>query len=234
MTELKKNKWDLDEAIAAGEKAYALGNTYFSQLNGRLTKEKLANINTNVTALNLFKEKNPQYLIEQKAKTAGKLNNVNLLKTKVKNLRKIVKDEKTSTPEQIKAFGVGETLTNTESRIIASANLIISAYTSNKEWCNQIGIIESDIIELTTLINNVKEKETQQDEAKKTKTSGTFDKNNIHRALEDDVTSVSNIGVNTFSTTDPAIAKLFANIIPSADNGGKEDTTTETTETKTS
>ncbi|MCK9206693.1 MAG: hypothetical protein M0P66_06230 [Salinivirgaceae bacterium] len=214
MAPSKKPKWDLEEAIAAGEKALALSDKYSDQLGGRISKTELETFSNNVTNLKKFPIEGTQQLVEQKSKTAGKESSLARLKKLVGSIRKLVKNHPTVTPEISKAYGVGAHLGNSTSHQLAAGKLIIEAYGKYNEWSTRVGIIAADITTIEAFIAEFDTKAKEQTDAKKTKKDTTFEKNNLQRMVEDEVTRFSALGVIVFGAADPIVAKLFEDLIP--------------------
>ncbi|MCK9206843.1 MAG: hypothetical protein M0P66_07015 [Salinivirgaceae bacterium] len=231
MAQSKKPKWDLTEAIAAGEKALVLSAKYSDLLGGRITQAGTDTLRTDVENLKKFPVDGTQKLVEQKAKTAGKDTSLADLNFLVGSIRTLVKKSPTATPEMKKAFGVGARLSGSISHQLAAGKLVKEAYQNFTEWSTREGILAADITAIEALIAEVEAKNAQQTEAVKTKMDATFDKNGLQRQVEDEVSRISALGVIVFGKKDPAVAQLFGDLIPSHSTpkvGGNSTATGET------
>jgi hypothetical protein len=94
--------------------------------------------------------------------------------------------------------------------------MVITAYNSFTAWSNLAGIIEADIVEIQALTAQLSTVDVAQESSKFTRKSKTMDKNQLQRAVEDEVTKLSALGVHVFHAKDPAISALFAGLIPSS------------------
>jgi hypothetical protein len=215
MANSKKTKWDLSEAIAAGEKALVLSVKYSDLLGGRITQAGTDTLRTDVENLKKFPVDGTQKLVEQKAKTAGKDSSLSDLNLLVGSIRTLVKKSPTATPEMKKAFGVGARLSNSSSHQLAAGKLVVEAYNNFTGWSTTVGILEADITAIKAYIAEFEDKANKQTEAVKAKMDATFSKNSLQRQVEDEVSRISALGVIAFGKKDPAAAQLFEDLIPS-------------------
>ena len=110
---------------------------------------------------------------------------------------------------------------------------VVTAYNTYTEWSNKTGIISEDITHIQTLLTSVNQADSMQGDSMFTRKSQTMDKNQLQRAIEEEVSRISGICVLALSTKDAAVVSMFADLIPSS--GSKPDkpgppTTTDTKE----
>lgn len=131
------------------------------------------------------------------------------------SLRGIVKAANASA-EIKNAFGVGTRINPVVGSVSSAVKTIITAYSLYKQWSNSVGIIDKDIEELTAMEASLYSADEKQEKNKYARKAATADKNTLHRAVEDEITRISALGVQEFEISKPAVAKQFADLIPSA------------------
>ena len=213
MTEAKRPKWDISIAILKGKQAVSLAKTYETDLQPRLQVDELGQFESNVTELEVRRSGQSEQLVTQKSKTLGQDEVMADLHQTIISIRNIVKSAG-PTSEVSQAFGVGEKITNSVDSVVAASNMILSAYQANAEWSAQAGIIEADMTEITGLLEQLETADDIQETSKFTRKSATMDKNTLQRAVEEEITRLSVLGIRVFEKSDPATAKLFADLIP--------------------
>jgi len=224
----KKPKWDIASAVEKGNQSVSLVETYAAEIVPRLQPDEMAQHRANIQELNNRRAGQKENLVNQKSKTLGQDEAIAALYSMIMSLRSVVKSNNTVTAEILKAFGVGEKASQTVSGVTAAANIVISAYKANTAWCNLAGIIEADITEIQELSARVDQAESAQGVSMYTKKSKTMDKNTLQRAIEDEVTKLSALGIHALMKKNPAAAALFEGLIPSSSvkpSNGNETTT---------
>lgn len=210
----KKPKWDIASTIEKGNQSVSLVETYAADIVPRLQPDEMAQHRANIQELSNRRAGQTENLVDQKSKTLGQDEAIASLYGSIMSLRGLVKSNNTVTAEILKAFGVGEKTSQTVNGVTAAANIVISAYKANTAWSNQAGIIEADITEIQELSSRVDQAESAQGASMFIKKSKTMDKNTLQRAIEDEVTKLSALGVHVLKTKNPAAAALFAGLIP--------------------
>lgn len=216
MTNEKKTKWEIGSAIAAGRKTHALAISYRSYLEPRLHPGELEQLDTNTSELESRRSGQSEHLVDQKSKTIGQDELVDMVRDTVISLRNVVRSNCEATPDILKAYGVGEKITFSISSVKASGNIVITAYNTYTEWSNRAGIIESDITFVSNLLSQLNVAEGLQGKAMFARKSSTMSKNVLQRAVEDEVSKISALGHYIFLSRDAAVAKLFEDLIPAA------------------
>lgn len=227
----KKPKWDIASTIEKGNQSVSLVETYAADIVPRLQPDEMAQHRANIQELSNRRAGQTENLVDQKSKTLGQEEAIASLYGSIMSLRGLVKSNNTVTAEVLKAFGVGEKTSQTVNGVMAAANIVITAYKANTAWSNQAGIIEADITEIQELSSRVDQAESAQGASMFTKKSKTMDKNTLQRAIEDEVTKLSALGIHVLKTKNPAAAALFAGLIPGSPaktNGPANGTTAET------
>lgn len=210
----KRPKWDIAAAIEKGSQSVSLVETYAAEIVPRLQPDEMAQHRANLQELTNRRAGQTENLVSQKSKTIGQEEAIAALNSAIVSVRAIVKSNNTATAEILKAYGVGERYSQTVTGVTAAANIVISAYNANAAWSNQAGIIEADITEIQDLSTRLGEAESAQGTSMFVKKSKTMDKNTLQRAIEDEVTKLSALGVHVLKTKNPAAAALFAGLIP--------------------
>lgn len=210
----KKPKWDIASTIEKGNQSVSLVETYAADIVPRLQPDEMAQHRANIQELSNRRAGQTENLVDQKSKTLGQDEAIASLYGSIMSLRGLVKSNNTVTAEVLKAFGVGEKTSQTVNGVMAVANIVITAYKANTAWSNQAGIIEADITEIQELSSRVDQAESAQGASMFTKKSKTMDKNTLQRAIEDEVTKLSALGIHVLKTKNPAAAALFAGLIP--------------------
>lgn len=213
MENQKKPKWEIGIAISKGKQSVSLVETYATDLETRLQPDEANQHKANVAELEARQSGQSETLIAQKSKTLGQDEAIDELHTNIINIRSIVKSVNPS-GEISKAYGVGEKISKTVAGVTAAANVIVTAYQDNTEWSNNAGIIESDIEEMSTLKETLEQADNIQETSKFVRKSKTMNKNVLQRTVEDEITKISALGVLQFQKKDPAVATLFADLIP--------------------
>lgn len=220
----KRQKWDAGVAVTQGKKSVNLLQTHQSELSARISEDEKAQHEANIVSLEKRISGQEVKLSGQKSNTAGQNTIIKLLNGRVSSIRNIVKDANGST-EILKAFGVGNRITLTVLGISSAADTIITAYNQFRDWSNKAGIIDSDMEELTTITNSLFDSDSKQAETIYIRKAATMDKNTLQRCVEDMVTKISNLGYHEFELKNPAVAKLFSDLIPSAPSKNKKEKT---------
>ena len=219
--EPKRPKWDIGVAIAKGKESLSLLQTYSADLQPRLKPDEAEQLRANVAELEINRSGQPEMLVDQKSKTEGQNEAIDELLLTISGLRRLVRSNNPPA-EILKSFGVGEQIIKTVSSINTAANLVINAYNNHSAWCADAGIIEADIEEIDALKERLKSADDTQETSKFTRKSRTLDKNTLQRTVEDEVTKISALGIHIFQRKDPAVANLFAGLIPGS--SGSSDT----------
>ena len=215
--EIKTTKWDIEATIYAGTHAEELAKKYEVYLQQRLKRDELLGLKTNIKELMERRSGQKEVLVDQKAKTGTQDKMIKDLHNSVMEIRAMVKAVTTDKGIR-KAFGVGEnTRANSVNQVKAEANIIFEAYKTYTDWANsEAGIINADIEELTDLLNTLTEADDKQEQSKINRKLATMDKDVLQRTVEDTVTKISVIGVHVFARKEPAVAALFADLIPNS------------------
>jgi hypothetical protein len=227
----KRPKWDIASTIEKGNQSVSLVETYAADIVPRLQPDEMAQLRANLQELSNRRAGQTENMVSQKSKTLGQDEAIAALYNTLMSIRGIVKGNVTATAEIVKAYGVGERNSQTVSGVTAGANIVISAYKAYTAWSNQAGIIEADITEIQELSARVNQAETAQGETMFVKKSQTMDKNTLQRAIEDEITKLSALGIHVLKTKNPAAAALFAGLIPGSPvktNGAGNGTPSET------
>jgi hypothetical protein len=211
----KRTKWDIGVAIDKGNQSVALVEKYQTDIVSRLQPDELAQHKANIKEVEARRAGQKETLVAQKSKTLGQDEAISILYTTIASIRNIVKSSSPNA-EILKAYGVGEKTSKTVTSVTASGNMVITAYNSFTAWSNLAGIIEADIVEIQALTAQLSTVDVAQESSKFTRKSKTMDKNQLQRAVEDEVTKLSALGVHVFHAKDPAISALFAGLSPSS------------------
>ncbi|MBN1184533.1 MAG: hypothetical protein JXB49_19730 [Bacteroidales bacterium] len=213
----KRPKWDLASTINAGTNTYELGTKYHEEINARLQPGELEELVKQVKVLDALRSGQQEVLASQKGKTGTQDETARLLHTVVMELRQMVQ---TATDDAgiRKTFGVGEnTHADSISSVKASANMILDGYDKFTEWANnEAGIIDADMDEVAGLLMELTAADEEQEVSKLTRKLTTMDKDVLQRLVEDKITKISSIVVRVFGRKDPAVAKLFKDLIPNS------------------
>ncbi len=215
MSTVKKPKWDIGIAINKGTQSVALVEKYKEEIEARLQPDELEQHISNIAELGNRRAAQKENMVQQKSSTLGQDEAIIKLRDVVMDIRRIVKSC-TPTGEILKAFGVGERVYKTVSSTMAAANIVISACNNHAVWSKSAGILEADITLLSQLIASMTEADQSQETSKFERKSKTMNKNALHRSVEDEVSKISAIGVFVFRFKNPAIADIFAGLIPVA------------------
>ncbi|HEX3009261.1 MAG TPA: hypothetical protein VHO90_16775, partial [Bacteroidales bacterium] len=133
----------------------------------------------------------------------------------VVGLRDMVRSKNPSV-EIAEAFGIGNRIILTVGGVTAAANVLMDGYKKFPAWAKKAGILDTDITKLTGLVTSLGVVEKQQDDSMFTRKAKTMGKDELQRAVEDEVTSLSAIGAYVFHDVDPATSRLFEDLIPSS------------------
>jgi hypothetical protein len=213
MENQKKPKWEIGITISKGKQSVSLVGTYESDLQTRLQPDEANQHKANVAELEVRQSGQSETLVTQKSKTLGQDEAIDVLHASIINIRNIVKS--VNPPGEIsKAYGVGEKIIKTVVGVTAAANMVLTAYQANTGWSNNTGIIESDMEEISALKETLGQADDVQETSKFLRKSKTMGKNVLQRAVEDEVTKISALGILEFQKKDPAVATLFAGLIP--------------------
>ncbi|HEX3009394.1 MAG TPA: hypothetical protein VHO90_17445 [Bacteroidales bacterium] len=218
-----KPKWDIADAIIKGEEAYSLATKYQTNLLTRLKTDELSQLKLQVEELGKRRPAQKENLNTQKSKTAGQDDIAEELHDSVISIRVLARSNKAS-DEILQAYGVGEKINKGVSNVIAAANAVIKAYNSFKDWSNtEAGILEEDITALTATIAALQTAAGGQNTSVSSRKYATTDKNVLQRGVEDEVTRLSAMGAHVMRKTNPAVAKLFEDLIPANPKEEKPD-----------
>lgn len=222
----KKPKWDIGVTIDVAPKAYKLADTYREKLEKRMQPDELETLKAGGEELRSRHSGQSENLTNQKSKTLGQDEVIRLINSRVVSIHGIVESAATATLELRKSFGLGIPITKSVDSVKAAANTVIAAYNANTAWSNTIGIIDDDITELNSLLSNLTQVKDIQSDSMMVRKLRTMDKTLLHRTVEDLISKVSSIGVHVFGVENPAVAKLFKELIPSSSNGKAASKTT--------
>jgi hypothetical protein len=212
----KRPKWDSSVAVIKGKQSNELVSKYQNEIQGRFQPDDLPQHKANVVELETRLSGQKENLVDQKSKTLGQNEAMNILHSQVIGIRGIVKSCNPAA-EIAKSFGVGEKINDSKTSVISSAKIVMAGYSKNQEWCNTTaGILEDDIVEMNDLVNSINGKDDTQETSKFVRKSRTMDKNTLQRTIEDMVTRISAIGIHVFRLSNPEVANLFAGLIPSS------------------
>lgn len=218
----KDPKWYLADTINAGRKSILLLDTYGTELQPRLKKDEIPQHQANVEELVTRSTGQKQTLVAQKSSTQGQGTVIKKLKRVVVNIRNIVRNNNASKEISI-AYGVGERIILTVSSVTAASNIVLDAYQKYTAWSKDAGIIDADLAEITALKESLSTMGKVQDDSMFVRKSKTMDKNTLQRAVEDEVSRLSALGVCQFSEN-PSIVSLFEDLIPPCHNIKKKTT----------
>jgi len=213
MSTEKKPKWEIGMTILKGKQASSLFEKYSEKLLSRIQADQFEQFRSNLSELEVRHAGQEEQLVSLKSKTKGQDESISDLRQTVSSIRKIV-NSASPAPEIAEAFGIGFSMSRSVNSVIAASNMIVTAYNENTAWSNQAGLIEADMEEIAALQGRLTSADNVQEGSKVVRKTATMDKNTIQRAVEDEITRLSAIGVLVFGKADPAIAKLFEDLIP--------------------
>lgn len=209
-------RWEIGTAVKYGDEAYALANKYKVNLGLRLKTDELPQFKIQVDELSTRRSGQTENLVTQKSKTKGQDEIIKEIREDVVSVRNLVKTNKPS-QEIAKAYGIGEKINNAVTNTIAAANLVIKAFADYPEWSKEeANILEEDITEIKDELVELNSAAGIQDSSMTTRKYGTMDKNILQRIVEDETARLSAMGAHVFRKTNPAVALLFENLIPSS------------------
>lgn len=211
----KEPKWDSGVAVAKGKQSLSLVDTYKTELAPRIAEEVKAQHVANVNELEIRLKNQDTNLSGQKSTTAAQDQTIQKVNQRVVSIRQIVTGANASV-EIKNAYGVGSRIILTVIGVSGAANTIITAYNQFTAWSNSAGIIQKDIDELVALEEMLYSADSTQEKSKYARKAATMDKNTLQRAVEDGVTKISTLGIHEFELSNPPVAKLFADLIPSS------------------
>lgn len=214
MSNGKKPKWDIGATIDLALKAYKLADTYKTKLDKRLQPDDLETLKAGGDELSLRHSGQTENLNIQKSKTLSEGDAIKRLTKRVVSLHGIVEGNADVTPEMRKAFGIGTPISRSVDSVTAAANTIVTAFNANTAWSNKAGIINEDITELNALLASLTKAKGDQSDSMLVRKLRTMDKSLLQRTVEDLITKISAIGVHVFELENPAVAKLFSDLIP--------------------
>jgi len=226
MSNNKKPKWDIGVTIDLAPKAYQLAGAYKTDLEKRFQTDELETLKAGGEELSARHSGQTQNLDIQKSKTLGQEEAIEMINKRVVSIHGMVAVASTATPELRKAFGVGTPIIKTVDSVKAAVNTVITAFNANLTWSNSAGIINEDITELNSLLSNLSKVQETQSNSMIVRKLRTMDKTLLHRTVEDLISKVSAIGVHVFEVKNPAVAKLFSDLIPSTNGKPVSKTTT--------
>lgn len=210
----KRPKWDIGVTIDLAPKAYQLAVTYKTDLEKRFQTDELETLKAGGEELSTRHSGQSENLDIQKSKTLGQDKAIELINKRVVSIHGMVAVAPSATPEIRKAFGLGTSISRSVDSVKAAANTVITAFNANTTWSNSIGIINEDITELNSLLSNLSKVQETQSNSMIARKLSTMDKTVLHRTVEDLITKVSAIGAHVFGVKNPAVAKLFSDLIP--------------------
>jgi hypothetical protein len=219
----KDTKWLLNQAIEAGKKSLPLATAYEAAITPRLEPDELKQHEANVIELAARQSGQKQNLSDQKSKTGKQDEVIGKINSKVVGIHNMVRS-KNPTLEISEAFGIGQRIILTIGGVTAAANIVMDGFKKFPEWSKSAGIIEADNTKLKELLVTLGSSDKVQVDSMFTRKAKTMGKNELQRTVEDGVTRISAIGAHVFNDENPAVARLFEDLIPG--------TSKEKTETK--
>lgn len=209
----KQTKWPLNQAIDAGKKSVPLAAAYETAITPRLETDELKQHEANVIELEVRQSGQIQSLTDQKSKTGKQVEVIDQLNTMIVGIRNMVRS-KNPTVEISEAFGIGQPIIKTVGGVTASANIILDGFKRFPDWGKKAGIIALDVTNITGLLVSLGGVEKVQDDSMFTRKAKTMGKNELQRTVEDEVTRLSAIGSHVFNLENPAVARMFEDLIP--------------------
>lgn len=209
-------KWTTEEAVDKGKQGIELLTKYRSDIENRFKPGEIETLQSSVLELESSgKAGQSEALVNQKAQTLNKGEIASELLEEIMAVRSLVKA--VNAPSDIlMMFGVGVSVSaNSQSQLIAAANLVISGYNQHREWAQkEAGILEDDIVEIQGLHDQLSGSDDTLEKKKFARRAKTVDKNTLQRTVEDLITKTSAIGVKVFRKKNKAIVPLFEALIP--------------------
>lgn len=209
----RKPKWEIGVTILKGKQAESLLEKYRDELADRLQPDEPAQFQANLAQLSVRQAGQKENLVNQKSKTERQNELIASLHTTIISVRRMVKSA-SPTPQLLQAFGVGFELSKSIHSVLAASDVIQTAYAKNKEWSNQAGIIDADMVEIKELQTALAVADSTQESLKFVRKAATMTKNKLQRTVEDEITKISAVGIRVFEKGNPEIAKLFEDLIP--------------------
>lgn len=221
MPEVKKVKWDGGVVVIKGKQSVSLFKAHQTELKPRMADEEFSQHEANVSEFEKRLSGQSTNLATQKSSTSAQDQVVKTIGMRVVSIRRTIKASN-PTDEIKKAYGIGNKLLATVGGASAVVAVTSAAYNKFKVWSNSAGILEKDITELNALETSLFSADDNQEDNKYQRKAATMSKNTLQRNIEDKVTKISSLGIQEFELTDPALAKLFAGLIPSTTPKKKE------------
>jgi hypothetical protein len=210
-----KTKWTIAETENAGDETVSLVTANKTQLEHRFQTGEFEQFTADVKALKKKRTGQSENLLNQKSKTIGKDDAAKELHHLVINIRQVAASSKAPTEVKI-AYGVGEKISDSVSGETTAGNIVVSAYKKYPEWSSQAGIVAADVAKVSALIEALSGADDDQSGSIYDRKAATKSKNVLQASVEYGVTRYSAQGVLEFSTSNPALAISFAELIPNS------------------
>lgn len=214
MKELKRPKWDIGVTVSKGTESISLINGPGANVKARFQPDEVTQFEVNIKELGIRQSTQSEALVDQKSKTKAQDSAIGWINDQVMNIRKVVNNAD-ATPEIKSAFGIGVRTSKTITGSNSAANMVKTAYEKFPEWSAKAGILPTDIEALEELQLQMGSADAVQESSKFARKAKTMDKNTLQVEVENMVTKVSTLGQLEFHKKDPALANLFASLIPS-------------------
>ena len=217
-------KWDISATLYSGQQGIELTEKYPGNLAARFKPDAFDQFKVDLAQLREYHTGQVETLNVQKTQTKGKDETAQLEHKKISKIRNMIKAS-TNDPQILQGFGIGtEIKSNSENSVIAAANLIINGFETFSDWAKtEAGILDTDIEELRELNTRLAGADELQGKAIAGRKANTVDRDALQRAVEDHITKLSAAGDLEYCISNPAVAKLFRDLIPSRGNGVTDD-----------
>lgn len=218
-----KAKWELDQAVKAAKKTLRALDKYGTELEPRLPGGITEGLKNDLAFLTGAKITRPALVKTAKAKTRGEREFAKDGADLLSRLRQALKVCPQSTPEILKAVGVGSQVSPSKTASVASSlSALLDASKTYVETFRAAGILDSDLAEARDILQNLLSADEAQQEVQGTGQDMTAQKDAAQLRLEQAVATIAAAGQMQYRK-EAAKRAVFENLAPrTANNRVKE------------
>lgn len=216
MSKKSEPRWKINQAIQIGKEALMLVKGREKDIVPRLSAGLLEGLKADLDELEALLTGRPSKTTEVKGLTGTEKEISEKGAEWVSGIREAVK-RRAEKSGLIKAVGVGEKLKKEQSKsVVIAIEAILTAAKEKADEMRACGILESDILKGTAILNSLMGARRVQEEGIKTKKDLTTKKNIVQIRIENAIDEICTAGYLQYIDKDKVLAERFRDLIPSS------------------
>jgi hypothetical protein len=215
---IRTTKWELNRAAQAGREALDLLNGHKQDLEPRLDPGTIEGLQNDIPALEALKSGRPAKVQQVRGLTGSKADQARQGAGWIGAIREAVK--RRAAGQGIRtAVGVGKSISHTQETSVAAAiEAILALSKEQPQALRACGVLDSDLATGQALLAALGTAHNIQHDGFVGSKNVTDQRNATHARVEEAVEAIATAGHLQYLETDPALAKRFANLLPTRAN----------------